>query len=111
MPAMRALSLVATPVFAFAFLLVGLLGLIGQGCSSSCSTSDDCSAGEVCLFPVGGGCGAQGHCGTQDSCIAKPAPIALCSCATGLNLALPCPPTTGIPERTTTGACGDAGPP
>ncbi len=111
MRAMRALSLVATRFFVLASLLAPLVLLIGQGCSSSCSTSDDCSAGEVCLFPVGGGCGAQGHCGTQDSCVSKATPVELCSCTTHLNLGLPCPPTSGIPERTTNGACPDAGPP
>src|SRR5271166_3918353 len=89
MRAMRALTL--------AFAVVFLVLLVGQGCSSSCSTNDDCGSGEVCLFPVGSGCGAKGHCGTQDSCVAKATPIVVCSCTTGENLGLPCAPTSGIP--------------
>lgn len=35
---------------------------LGSCATSGCTTSSDCGAGQVCGFPVDGGCGAMGQC-------------------------------------------------
>ncbi|HSQ63216.1 MAG TPA: hypothetical protein VLM85_08365 [Polyangiaceae bacterium] len=62
----------------------------GDGSSSgSCSTSANCPSGQVCYFPISGGCAATGSCRPMVACSKGPT---ACTC-----------------NGTTTQACGPAG--
>jgi hypothetical protein len=99
-------SLAAKTSATFLVLFVTLLLLpLGEGCNATCSATTDCSGGDVCLYTVGSGCSAQGHCGQREECVAQPTPITLCSCWSGVSLNLFCSPENGVPEPTTNGAC------
>ncbi len=81
---------------------------VDAGLNAPCSTNDECGSGFTCLFPVGGGCTAQGRCGTEDTCTPESSPVVFCVCGVGGLLELQCAPSHGYVERTTTGPCASA---
>lgn len=78
---------------------------VDAGLNALCSTSDECGSGYTCLFPVGGGCAAQGHCESEGSCTAQATPAVYCVCGVGGLLELQCVTPDGYVERTTMGPC------
>lgn len=111
---MRARTIAARASASFFLLFATVLLLpLGQGCTGTCSSAEDCSGSDSCLFAPGSGCSAAGHCGPREPCVAQQEPITLCSCTYGVTLNLFCDPNGGMTEPTTQGACpsstGDAG--
>ena len=111
---MRARTIAARASASLFFLLATLPLLpLGQGCNGTCSTADDCTGDDVCLFSPGSGCSAAGHCGQREPCLAQEEPITVCSCTYAVTLSLFCGPNGGMSEPTTSGPCpvstGDAG--
>jgi hypothetical protein len=105
---MPARSLAAKTSAALLVLFVAILLLpLGEGCQTTCSFgSTTCSGGEVCVFPAGGGCSAQGHCGqSHQPCVAQQTPTVLCGCSSGDSLSLFCISEDGLTEPTTKGSC------
>jgi hypothetical protein len=93
--------------------------ILATGCAtkagtpgSGCATSADCESGTKCLYAIGAGCDAGGHCGVASSeCLQGTANLVLCGCG-GAPIDLSCVSSSAVLERpTATGAaCGvDAG--
>jgi hypothetical protein len=97
MRAMRVLAISATMLL--------FVALFGQGaCTSSCTTGSDCGSG-FCLFAVGSGCDAVGHCGSLETCVPQATPLSLCNCSNNQTLTPRCAANNELDERTTMGAC------
>ena len=93
------------------------LGVLGACAGSvpadaSCSASSDCETGLACLYALGSGCSAPGHCAIPArDCSGTSEGLVLCPCR-GAALDLSCVPSSVVlTQRTATGAAcaGDAG--
>jgi hypothetical protein len=106
------IAIVARAAAVFAILaalgapLASCAGQVPSG--SSCSSSSQCESGLTCLYALGAGCSAQGHCviATTD-CSGTTLGLSLCACG-GATLDLTCIPTSAaLSQQTATGAaCG-----
>ncbi len=91
------------------FALIGACDSGGDGPPVAyCTASADCPASMFCVFPVPGGCGAQGQCETIPDAACAPEPV--CSCAGETEAVCVVGGYTTTQERAL-GACGatDAG--
>ena len=97
-----------------AFAVLAALGAPIASCAgqvpsgSSCTSSSQCEKGLTCLYALGSGCSAKGHCviATTD-CSGTAQGLSLCACG-GATLDLACIPTSAaLSQQTATGAaCG-----
>jgi hypothetical protein len=73
---------------------------------SACSSPSDCQSGTKCLYPIGAGCDAGGHCGVASSqCLPGAADLVLCGCG-GVPVDLSCISNSAVLEQPT--ATGEA---
>jgi hypothetical protein len=97
-----------------AFAATSCAGSVPSG--ATCTDSSECETGLACLYTLGAGCTAAGHCVVPSSdCSGTAAGLSLCGCG-GAPLDLTCIPSIiALPQRTASGgACardagGDAG--
>jgi hypothetical protein len=83
--------------------LASCAGQVPSG--ASCSSSGQCEKGLTCLYALGSGCSAKGHCviATTD-CNGSTQGLSLCACGGG-TLDLTCIPTSAaLSQQTATGA-------
>jgi hypothetical protein len=73
---------------------------------SACSSPSDCQSGTKCLYAIGAGCDAGGHCGVASSqCLPGAAGLVLCGCG-GIPVDLSCISNSAVLEQPT--ATGEA---
>jgi hypothetical protein len=78
---------------------------------SACSAPSDCQSGTKCLWAIGAGCDAGGHCGVASSqCLPGAADLVLCGCG-GVPVDFSCISSSAVLEQPTAtgGACGADG--
>jgi hypothetical protein len=82
--------------------VVSCTGTLPSG--SPCTRSSGCETGLSCLYDVGSGCSASGHCVIPSSdCSGSATGLSLCGC-NGAPLDMTCIPSTfALPQRTATG--------
>lgn len=102
---MKAGPVVVTAIVTAAVALSSCAGSAPSG--AACTDSSQCETGLACLYALGAGCTAAGHCVvSSNDCSGSAAGLSLCGCG-GAALDLSCiPSVAALPQRTATGdAC------
>ncbi len=97
-------SALAVLAAGLAALALSCTGTLPAG--AECSGSSECETGLTCLYALGAGCTASGHCVVPSSdCSGPSTGLSLCGCGAPLDLTC-IPSIAALPQRTATGmAC------